>query len=46
MKVEEDDAKSILLNSLPSKYNSVVFTLSLPSQSLDDMVSFLIAEEK
>jgi hypothetical protein len=45
--VDEEDAKAILLNSLPSKYNNVIFTLSqLPSQSLEDMIVALLAEEK
>lgn len=26
--VDEEDTKSIMLNSLPSKYNSVIFTLN------------------
>jgi len=37
----------MLLNSLHSTYNNVTFTLSpLPSQSLDDMISSLLAEDK
>lgn len=35
------------MNSLPLMYNNVVFTLSqLSSQSLDDMISTLLAEDK
>ena len=46
-KVESDDDKAILLNILSSKYSIVVFTLSqLSSQSLEDMVTSLLAEEK
>ena len=42
-----EDAYAILLNSLPPKYNSAIFTLSqLPSQSLDEMIATLLAEEK
>jgi hypothetical protein len=45
--VDEEDVKSILLNSLSSKYNSVIFTLSqLSSQSIEDMIVALLAEEK
>jgi hypothetical protein len=45
--VEEEDAKAILLNNLPSQYNNVIFTLSqLPSQTLEDMIVALLAEEK
>ena len=40
--VEEDNEKVVLLNSLSSKYNNVVYTSSeLSSQSLDDMISAL-----
>jgi hypothetical protein len=47
IKVDPDDAKAILLNSLSSKYNNVVFTLTqLPSQTLEEMVTSLLAEEK
>ena len=47
VKVEEDDEKYVLLNSLSSKYENLVFTLSqLSSQSLDDMISTLLAEDK
>jgi hypothetical protein len=46
-KVDPDDAKAILLNSLSSKYSNVVFTLTqLPSQTLEGMVTSLLAEEK
>jgi hypothetical protein len=45
--VDVDDAKSILLNGLPPKYNSAIFTLSqLPSQSLDKMIATFLEEEK
>jgi hypothetical protein len=45
--VEEEDAKAILLNNLPSKYNNVIFTLSqMSSQTLEDMIVALLAEEK
>jgi hypothetical protein len=43
--VDEEDAKAILLNILPFKYNSVVFTLSrLPSQSMDETILAFIVE--
>ena len=46
-KVDEDDAKAILLNSLSSKYNNAIFTLSqMPLQSLDGMIVSLMAKEK
>jgi hypothetical protein len=42
--VDEDDAKAILLNNLPPKDSSAIFTLSeLPSQSLDKMIPALLA---
>ncbi|KAH9288226.1 hypothetical protein KI387_032343, partial [Taxus chinensis] len=45
--IEDKDAKAILLNSLSSKYNNVVVTLcQFQSQSLDDMIVALLAEEK
>jgi hypothetical protein len=45
--VEEEDAKAILLNNLPSQYNNVIFTLSqMSSHTLEDMISSLLAEEK
>jgi hypothetical protein len=45
IKVDPDDAKTI--NSLSSKYSNVVFTLAqLPSQTLEGMVTSLLAEEK
>jgi hypothetical protein len=45
--VDAEDAKAILLNSLPPKYSSAIFTPSqLPSQSLDKMIASLLAEEK
>jgi hypothetical protein len=46
-KVDAEDAKAILLNSLSPKYNNIVFTLSqLSSQSLEGMIASLLAEEK
>ena len=46
-KIDEDDAKAILLNSLSSKYDNAIFTLSqMPSQSFDDMIAALMAEER
>ena len=46
-KVDDDDAKAILLNSLSSKYDNVIFTLSqMPHQSLAEMIAALMAEEK
>ena len=46
-KIDEDDAKAILLNSLSSKYDNAIFTLSqMPSQSLHEMIAALMAEEK
>jgi hypothetical protein len=45
--MEKEDAKVILLNSLPSKYINVIFTLSqMSSQTLEDMVVALLVEEK
>eukprot|EP01018_Ginkgo_biloba_P039116 Gb_11768 [translate_table: standard] len=45
--VDEEYAKAILLNSLPSNYSNVIFTLSLmSSQTLEDMISTLLSEEK
>lgn len=47
VKVEEEDAKAILLNSLPSNYDNAIFTLSqFSSGSLDEMFATLLAEEK
>jgi hypothetical protein len=46
-KVEAEDSKAIMLNSLSSKYNNIVFALSqMSSQSLEEMVASLLAEEK
>ena len=46
-KVDEDDAKAILLNSLSQKYDNAIFTLTqMPSRTLEDMISALLAEEK
>jgi len=45
--VEEEDAKAIVLNSLLSQYNNVIFTLSqMSSRTLQDMISSLLIEEK
>ncbi|KAH9312384.1 hypothetical protein KI387_027419, partial [Taxus chinensis] len=45
--VDDEDAKPILLNSLPPKYSNVVFTLGqMPSNSLEDMISSLLSKEK
>jgi hypothetical protein len=45
--VDEEDVKDILLNSLPPKYSNVIFTLGrLPSQSMNEMIVALLAEEK
>lgn len=36
--IYDDNAKAILLNNLPLKYENVVFTLSqIPSQAVDGM---------
>jgi hypothetical protein len=46
-KVDEEDAKVICLNKLPSKYSSVIFTLTqMSSQTLKDMILALLVEEK
>ena len=46
-KIDEDDVKAILLNSLSSKYDNAIFTLNQMSyQSLDEMIVALMAEEK
>jgi hypothetical protein len=46
-KVEDEDAKSLVLNSFPSTYTNVMFTLSHMSlQFLDDMISSFFAKEK
>ena len=46
-KIDEENVKDLLLNSLPSTYNNIVFTLSQwPSQSLDELISSLLAEDK
>ena len=45
--VDEESAKAILLNNFPPKYSSAFITLSqLTSQSLDEMIATLLAEEK
>jgi len=47
IEVDEDDSKEILLNSLSSNYDNVIFTLSqIPSKTLDEMIASLIAKEK
>lgn len=47
MQIEDEDAKAILLNNLPSNYDNAIFTLSqLSSKSLDKMVESLLTEEK
>jgi len=46
-KVEAEDSKAIMLNSISSQYNNIVFALShMSSQSLEEMVASLLAEEK
>jgi hypothetical protein len=46
-KVDEDDAKTILMNTLSPKYDSAIFTLTqLPSRTLDEMISTLLAEKR
>lgn len=46
-KLEDEAAKSILLNSLPSSYSNVVFTSSqMSSRKLDERIAALLAEEK
>ena len=45
--IDKDDAKSILLNSLPSKYSNVICSLiQMPPQTLEDVISTLLVEEK
>jgi hypothetical protein len=47
VKVEDEDTKTILLNSLSSSFNNVVFTLSqMWSQTLDEIISSLFEKEK
>jgi hypothetical protein len=37
--VDEEDAKAIMVNNIPSKYNNVIFTLSwFPFQTLEDII--------
>lgn len=46
-KVEDEDAKAVLLNSLPSSYSNVVFTLSqISTQTLQETIAALLGEEK
>jgi hypothetical protein len=41
------DAKAILMNNLPPKYNTAIFTLSrLSSQRMDEMIATFLVEEK
>jgi hypothetical protein len=45
--VDEENAKTILLNSLSPKYSSVIFNLSqLPSQIPNKMIATFLAREK
>jgi hypothetical protein len=45
--MEEEDAKAISLNNLPSQYNNAIFNFSQrSSHTLEDMISSLLAEEK
>lgn len=44
--IDEDYAKAILLNSLSSQYENVVFTLSQNSQPFEEMIVALLSEEK
>jgi len=41
--VEEEDAKAILLNIVPSEYNNINH---ISSHTLEDMISSLLVEEK
>jgi len=44
--VDAEDAKAILLNSLPPKYSSATLTLTqLPSQSLDEMIALYKSDD-
>jgi hypothetical protein len=46
-KVDNEDAKAILLNSLSLTYDNAIFTLSqLSSRTMDEMIATLLAEEK
>jgi hypothetical protein len=45
--VDEEDSKAILLNHLPPKYNSVIFTpIHLLLHILEEMIAKLLVEEK
>ncbi|KAH9289447.1 hypothetical protein KI387_033564, partial [Taxus chinensis] len=44
--VPDDDAKAVLLNSMPSCYSNMVFTLSKINPSLEELISSLLDEEK
>ena len=46
--IDDEDAKTILLNSMPSSFDNIVFTLNKlnPSPSLENVISYLIDEEK
>jgi hypothetical protein len=47
VKVEEEYAKDVLINSFPSNYSNVTFTLDqLPSQFLKIVMFSLMVEEK
>ena len=46
--IDDDDAKTILLNSMPSSFDNIVFALNKlnPSPSLENVISYLIDEKK
>lgn len=41
-KVDDDDAKAILLNSMPSIYDNIIFTLNKVNVTLEGIISTLI----
>ena len=43
-KVDDDDAKAILLRSMPSSFDHIVFTLNKMNPSLETIISSLIDE--
>jgi hypothetical protein len=43
-KVDDDDAKAILLSSMPSSFDHIVFTLNKMNPSLETIISSLIEE--
>lgn len=46
-RIEDEDAKAILLNNLPSNYGNVIFILTQFSfKSLNEMVRTILGEEK